>query len=195
MDRDLVDAVADARGEDADEVDKAGADTAAEHRRTTARARVDDALTIVAQRVAIDERGGADDVHTGLEDADELVDVGPHRVVDDAVGPEREEGVDVVRRGDTDGIDPAQLADVDARPCPATTRSNPPARGRGWRRRHARTAGRRCRSSTARHEWSLRASIRSGWRRSRTHGVRMLGSCTAFDQGDVEWVSSTARSR
>ena len=54
------------------------------------------------------------DVDAGLEDADELVGVGPHRVVDDAVGLQRQQGVDVVGGGDADGVDAAQLADVAA---------------------------------------------------------------------------------
>ena len=100
-----------ARG-DADELDEAGADAGAEHRRATPLAGVDDAVAIGAEAAAVDERRGADDVDAGLEDADELVDVGPHRVVDDAVGLQGEQRVDVVGRGDADRVDAAQLADV-----------------------------------------------------------------------------------
>ena len=39
-----------------------------------------------AEPAPVDERGGRDDVDAGLEDADQLVDRRPHRVVDDAVG-------------------------------------------------------------------------------------------------------------
>ena len=59
-----------------------------------------------------DERRGGDDVDARLEDADQLVDVEPHRVVDDAVGLQREQRVDVVRRRDPDRLDAAELADV-----------------------------------------------------------------------------------
>ena len=55
-----------------------------------------------------------DDVDARLEDADELVDRRPHRVVDDAVGLQREQRVDVVGGGDADRVDADELADVDA---------------------------------------------------------------------------------
>ena len=54
----------------------------------------------------------ADDVDAGREDAHQLVDVEPHRVVDDAVGPQREQRVDVVGGRDADGLDADELADV-----------------------------------------------------------------------------------
>ena len=114
VDGDLVDAVADARGGDAHQLDEAGADARAEHRRPAALARGRDAVVVVAEPSAVDERRRADDVHPCFEDADHLVGVGPHRVVDDAVGLQRQEGLDVVGRLDAHGLDPAQLAHVAA---------------------------------------------------------------------------------
>ncbi len=87
-------------------------DAAPEDRRAPVLARVDDAGAPVAERVAGDERRGAHDVDARLEDPHHLVDVGPLRVVDDAVGPQREQRVDVVGGEDPERFDPAQLADV-----------------------------------------------------------------------------------
>src|SRR5579864_7867018 len=39
-------------------------------------------------------------------------DIGPRGVVHDTVGPEREQGLDLVGRDHPDGADPAELADV-----------------------------------------------------------------------------------
>ncbi len=49
-----------------------------------------------------------------VEDAHQLVDVDPHRVVDDDVGFQREQRVDVVGGGDAERLDAGQLADVAA---------------------------------------------------------------------------------
>jgi len=75
-------------------------------------ARVDDAIPIAPERSPIDKSSGTDDVDTGRQDADDLVGVVPHRVVHDAVGLQRQQGSDVVRGGDADRIDAAELADV-----------------------------------------------------------------------------------
>ena len=53
-------------------------------------------VAAVAEVVAGDERRGRHDVHTRRQDAHQLVDVDPHRVVDDAVGFQRQQSVDVV---------------------------------------------------------------------------------------------------
>ena len=66
----------------------------------------------LAERVAGDERRGRHDVDPGLEDPHHVVDVGPLRVVDDAVGLQREQRVDVVGGEDPERFDAAQLADV-----------------------------------------------------------------------------------
>ena len=97
-----------------------------------------------AEAAAVDERGGADDVDAGLEDADQLVDVLPHRVVDDAVGLA---GRAARRRRRWRRRRPGRCRTARrrrGRPCRATRRSTRPARGRGGRRRLAPTAARRC---------------------------------------------------
>jgi hypothetical protein len=114
VDGDLVDPVADARGGDADQLDEAGADARPEHRRPAALAGPHDAIAVGARGTPVDERGRADDVDAGLEDAYDLVGVGPHRVVDDAVGLQREEEIDVIGGGDADRVDAAELTDVAA---------------------------------------------------------------------------------
>ena len=95
-----------------EQLGEARVDAGAEHRGTAPLAGAHETVAVGTEAPAVDERGGADHVDAGFEDADELVDVLPHRVVDDAVGPEREQRVDVVGRGDAHGVDPAQLADV-----------------------------------------------------------------------------------
>ena len=77
-------------------------------------ARLDEAVAVGAEAAPVDERRGGDDVDPGLEDADQLVDRRPHRVVHDAVGLQPEQQVDVVRGGDAEGVDADQLPDVDA---------------------------------------------------------------------------------
>ena len=67
----------------------------------------------VAEVVPGDERRGRDDVHARRQDAHQLVDVDPHRVVDDAVGFQRQQRVHVVGGGDAERFDSDQLADVD----------------------------------------------------------------------------------
>ena len=64
--------------------------------------------------MAGDKRCRGDDIHAGRRDADQLVDVVPHRVVDHAVGFERQQRVDVVGRGDAERLDPDELTDVAA---------------------------------------------------------------------------------
>ena len=78
---------------------KPGLMPAAEDRHAALLARGDEPVAAVAEGVAGDERGGADHVDAGLEDPHHLVDVRPLRVVDDAVGPQREQRVDVVGGG------------------------------------------------------------------------------------------------
>ena len=98
-------------------------------------ARRDDAVATVAERVAGDERGGRHDVDARLEDAHHLVDVGPLGVVDDAVGLEREQRVDVVGGEDPERLDPAQLTHVAPDLVGRPTRNTRPAPARGWPRR------------------------------------------------------------
>ncbi len=69
---------------------------------------------LVPEPSARDERGGRRDVDAGTEDPAHLVDVGPERVVADAVGLHGQEGVDVVGRDDAEGLDPDEIAHVAA---------------------------------------------------------------------------------
>ena len=78
-----------------------------------ARGRVESLDRLRAECPTGDERRGRHDVDAGGEDAAHLVDVGPHRVVAHAVGREREQGVDVVRRFDPDRVAARERADVD----------------------------------------------------------------------------------
>jgi hypothetical protein len=48
-----------------------------------------------------------------VEDADEFIDGQPHRVVDNAVGFQGEQRIDVIGRNHPDTVDADQLADVD----------------------------------------------------------------------------------
>ncbi len=66
----------------------------------------------LAQAVAVDELGGGDDVDARAENADQDVHIGEHRVVDDAVRPQREQRVDIVRGCHTQRFDTAEFADV-----------------------------------------------------------------------------------
>ena len=117
-----------------EQLGEAGVDAGAEHRRAAALARVDDAIAIGAEAAAVDERGRADDVDARFEDAHELVDVRPHRVVDDAVGLQREQRVDVVGGGDARRHRCRTAHRRRVRPCRATTRSSRRARARDARR-------------------------------------------------------------
>ena len=114
FDRDLVDAIADRRRHDREQLREAGADAGAEHRRLALPARRFDAVATGTEVLPGDERGRRHDVHPGREDAHELVGVGPHRVVYDAVGLQREQRVDVVRGGDAQRRDAAELARIAA---------------------------------------------------------------------------------
>ena len=114
VDRDLVDPVADGRRHDGQQLGEARADAGSEHRRAAAPARLEDPVAIGAQVVARDERRRRHDVHARRQDAHQLVDVEPHRVVDDAVRLQREQRVDVVGGGDAQRVDAAQLSDVAA---------------------------------------------------------------------------------
>ena len=111
-DRDLVDPIADAGEHDAQQLGPPRADPRAEERRAASLARLDQSLAIRAQPPAVDERRRGDDVDTGFEDPHELVDRRPHRVVDDAVGAQREQRVDVVGGGHAQRIQATQLTDV-----------------------------------------------------------------------------------
>ena len=99
--------------DDGQQLGEARADPGAEHRRAAALARLDDPVAAGAQVVSGDERRGGHDVDARRQDAHQLVDVEPHRVVDDAVGLQRQQRVDVVGGGDAERVDSAQLADVD----------------------------------------------------------------------------------
>lgn len=123
-DADPVDPVGDARGDDREQLDEAGGvDAAAEDRGVTAAARLDDAVAPGAEAGAGDELRCGHDIDAGGQDADQFVDVGEHRVVDHAVGPQRQQRVDIIGGGDADRCDAAQRADVDTdlvlRPCVA----------------------------------------------------------------------------
>ena len=166
---------------------------------------VDDAVAVGAEAPPVDERRGADDVDAGLEDADELVDVRPHRVVDDAVGPQREQRVDVVGGGDADRVDAAQLADVAAdlvrRPGVAADQLEVGVGDDGPHRpladvarrplhhsqRHRRTprveriSAERMHSTRRR---SARLRVPTGWSRPARRGARVVGAAgPACDRG------------
>ena len=61
-----------------------------------------------------DERRGGDDVDPRLEDANKFVDVDPHRVIDDDVGLQGEQRVDVIGGLDAQRRDAGEFADVAA---------------------------------------------------------------------------------
>ena len=111
-DDDLVDPVAAVGRHDGEQFGKTGADTGAEQRRSAALACVFEFVPAVAEVVSGDEGGGRNDIHTGLEDADEFVDVDPHRVVDHGVGLEREQRVDVIGGLHAQWLDTGQFAGV-----------------------------------------------------------------------------------
>ena len=87
------------RRDDRQQVGEPGTDTGTEHRRAALLARLFDPVATVAEVVAGDERRGRDDVHPRRQDFHQFVDVDPHRVVDDAVGFQRQQRVDVVGGG------------------------------------------------------------------------------------------------
>ena len=113
-DDDLVDAVAGRRRDDGQQLGESGADAGTEHRRAALLARLFDAVAPFAQVAAGDERRGRHHVHPRGKDAHQFVDVDPHRVVDDAVGLQRQQRVDVVGGFDAEWFDADQLADVAA---------------------------------------------------------------------------------
>src|SRR5947199_69154 len=80
--RHLVDPVADAGHGDADQLHETRADAGAEHGRAAARACIGDAIVVRGMAEPVDERRRAHDVDASLEDPDQLIGVGPHRVVD-----------------------------------------------------------------------------------------------------------------
>ena len=115
VDGDLVDAVADASPTTmANSSTKPGLMPVPNIVEPPLLARVDDPVAAVTLVVAGDERRRRHDVHARRQDAHQLVDVDPHRVVDDAVGLQREQRVDVVGGGHAERLDAAQLADVAA---------------------------------------------------------------------------------
>ena len=113
-DCDLVDPVAGHGGNDGQQLGEAGADARAEHGRAAELAGLDDAVAIGAQVVPGDERGGRHHVHARRQDAHQLVDVHPHRGVDDAVRFQRQQRVDVARGCQAQLVDAAQLAHIAA---------------------------------------------------------------------------------
>ena len=62
--------------------------------------------------MARDEGGRGRYVNAVLEQPSEHVDVGPERVVGDAIGLERDQGIDVVAGLDADRVEPGEGADV-----------------------------------------------------------------------------------
>ena len=70
-------------------------------------------------------------VGTGRQDPGHHRGVGHDRRVDDAVGPEGQQRIDVVGGGHAERADAAQLADVAVRPCPGCAPSTRRARARG----------------------------------------------------------------
>ena len=62
--------------------------------------------------MTVDELGRGDDVDAGAENADQYVDVGEHRVVDDAVRLQGQQRVGVVGGCHAQRFDAAELADV-----------------------------------------------------------------------------------
>ena len=108
----LVHPLRQARRHDREELDETGIDAAAEDRRAAVFACLGDAVATLAEEVAGDELRRGDDVDARAQNSDQLVDVGEHRVVDDAIGLQREQCVDVVGRRHTERFDTAQVADV-----------------------------------------------------------------------------------
>ena len=77
-------------------------------------ARLGDAVPAGTLVVSGDERRRRNHVDARRQDAHQLVDVDPHRVVDHAIRLQREQRVDVIGGGDTERFDAAQLADIAA---------------------------------------------------------------------------------
>jgi hypothetical protein len=75
---------------------------------------VEDPVAAVAQVSPGDERRRGHHVDAGRQDADQLVDVDPHRVVDNAIRLECKQGFDVVGGGDAQWRNADQLAGVAA---------------------------------------------------------------------------------
>ncbi len=73
-----------------------------------------DAFASVAEPVAGDELGCGDDVDARFQNANQMVDVGEHLVVDHAVGFESDQRVDVVGRKHAECVDTAEFAHVAA---------------------------------------------------------------------------------
>ena len=73
---------------------------------------VDDAVTTVAEGVAGDEGGRCHHVDPSRQYPDEMVDIGPHWVVYDAVGLQLDECINVVGRRDAERLDTGQYTDV-----------------------------------------------------------------------------------
>ena len=143
---------------DGEQLGEAGADAGAEHASTPpCSASLVDRRAVDAEIVAGDERCRGHDVHARRQDADHLVDVEPHRVVDDAIRFQRQQRVDVVGgQRCRSGRSPQQLADVAADLVRPTRRNNPPVRGRDARQSPGRNSSRRCRSSTGQPDtWSM----------------------------------------
>ena len=107
-----VDPIADAGGHDPEQVGKTGVHARAEDGAASARTGLDDARPSVAEGVPGDEPCGGDHVDPRLEDPHHVIDVGPLRVVDHAIGFESEQRVDVIGGEHPDGIDPAQFAHI-----------------------------------------------------------------------------------
>ena len=73
---------------------------------------IDNSLTIRTQRMTSNEPSSGSDVDAAFQNAHHMVDVRPFRVVDDTVGLQRQQRIDVVCCKHTDGINAAQFTDV-----------------------------------------------------------------------------------
>jgi hypothetical protein len=113
-DADFVDPVAHHRRHDGQQFGEAGADAGSEDRRAALLAGFDDPVAALAEVGSGDERRRRHHVDARRQDADQLVDVDPHGVVDHAVRLEGEQRVDVVGGGDAQRGYADQLAGVAA---------------------------------------------------------------------------------
>ena len=129
---------------------KPGLTAGPEDRRAALLAGLEDPVAAVAQVVPGDERRRRHHVDARGQDADQLVDVDPHRVVDHAVRFQREQRVDVIGGDDTQRCDAAQLAGVAADLLRRPGITPHEFKSRGWRRSPAPSSCRHCRSSTGR---------------------------------------------
>ena len=81
---------------------------------STPRTGFGDAIAVLTQLVSGNEFRCGHHVDAGIENANQFVDVGEHRVVDDAVRLERKQCVDIIGGLHPQGLDATELAYIAA---------------------------------------------------------------------------------